>query len=364
MPDRWHVYAMSFLALVAAASSVGGRTQAPDPPRSLAGPVEDGPFLRPPTGKDAEPTWGIKGGIAVGLWPNGGPRGLIRVYTPYLDQGRHRVMNFVAVEPVARGSRGLSELEESTLDHAPGKAMWTADSLENDPKVRQPWQPARGVVGTTGGKKTLSFYVYLEPFANGARPVVEVQLREDRPHEVAFRVFSARGGVPMRACVLTATMGNFARLRKLWLKDRVEERTSSIGRPGSNRTASPTHGSGASARCSWSMARPSSPPGPTSPTPWVPPTPAMSTPIGTIRAKLRPSTGVRRLGATWWRGSTLARPTGRRRRPFPEASPLRTSSWKLHSIPARSSSSASHPSRPRHSGFTRRERGIRVEFAP
>jgi hypothetical protein len=77
------------------------------------------------------------------------------------------------------------------------------------------------VVGASGGKKTLSFYVYVEPFANGARPVVEVQLREDRPHEVAFRVFSARGGVPMRACVLTATMGNYARLRKLWLKDRV-----------------------------------------------------------------------------------------------------------------------------------------------
>jgi hypothetical protein len=185
--------------------------------------VEDGPFLRPAAGTAAVPEWGIKGGIAVGLWPNGGPRGLIRVYTPYLGQTRRRVMNFVAVEPVVRGSRGLSELEASALDHVPGKAMWTADTLEGDPKARPPWQPARGVVGSIGGKKTLSFYVYVEPFANGARPVVEVQLREDRPHEVAFRVFSAPGGAPMRACVLTATMGNFARLRKLWLKDRVEE---------------------------------------------------------------------------------------------------------------------------------------------
>jgi hypothetical protein len=32
-----------------------------------------------------------------------GTGGLIRVYTPYLGQGRHRIMNFVAVEPVARG---------------------------------------------------------------------------------------------------------------------------------------------------------------------------------------------------------------------------------------------------------------------
>jgi hypothetical protein len=66
---------MTFLALVAAASSVGGRTEAPDPLRPLAGPVDDGPFLRPAADKAAEPTWGIKGGIAVGLWPNGGPGG-------------------------------------------------------------------------------------------------------------------------------------------------------------------------------------------------------------------------------------------------------------------------------------------------
>ena len=121
----WHVCAIAVLALVASASSVAGRGAEDDPPRPLAKPVEDGPFLRPPAGAAAEPIWGIKGGIAVGLWHNGGPRGLIRIYTPYLGQGRGRVMNFVAVEPIARGSRGLSELEASTLDRVPGKAMWT-----------------------------------------------------------------------------------------------------------------------------------------------------------------------------------------------------------------------------------------------
>jgi hypothetical protein len=30
---------------------------------------------------------------------------MIRIYTPCVDQGRNRVMNSVAVEPVARGSR-------------------------------------------------------------------------------------------------------------------------------------------------------------------------------------------------------------------------------------------------------------------
>jgi len=219
--SRQHELTMAVFALVAAAPVVAGRAEAADPPRPLAGPVEDGPFLRPAAATAAEPFWGIKGGIGVGIWPTGGPRGLIRVYTPYLGQGPRRVMNFVAVEPVARGSRGLSELEPSALDRAVGKAMWTGDALEDDPKPRPPWQPARGVIGSAGGKKTLSFYLYVEPFHNGARPVVEVQLRADRPHEIAFRVYSARRGVPMRACILTATMGNYARLRRLWLKDRI-----------------------------------------------------------------------------------------------------------------------------------------------
>jgi hypothetical protein len=218
---RRHHSTVAVFALVAAAPLVAGRAEAADPPRPLAAPVEDGPFIRPAAGAAAEPLWGIQGGIAVGLWPKGGPRGLIRVYTPYLGQGRRRVMNFVAVEPVARGARGLSELEASALDRVDGKAMWTGDTFEDDPKPRPPWHPARGVVGSAGGHKTLTVYLYVEPFDNGARPVVEVQLREDRPHEVAFRVDSARRGAPMQACVLTATMGNYARIRRLWLKDRV-----------------------------------------------------------------------------------------------------------------------------------------------
>jgi hypothetical protein len=167
--------------------------------------------------------WGIKGGIAVGLWPNGGPRGLIRIYTPYLGQARLSVMNFVAVEPIVGDARGLSELEFSKHDRVDGKAMWTVDTLEDEPKPRAPWHPARGVLTSPGGKKMLSFYVDVEPFDNGARPIIAVQLREDRPHEVTFRIFSARGGAPMRACVLTATMGNYARLRRLWLKDRIAD---------------------------------------------------------------------------------------------------------------------------------------------
>jgi hypothetical protein len=132
-------------------------------------------------------------------------------------------MNFVAVEPIVDDARGLSELEFSKRDGVDGKAMWSADALEDDPKPQPPWNPARGVITAPGGKKMLSFYVNVEPFDNGARPIIKVQLREDRPYEVTFHNFSAARGAPMQACVLTATMGNYARLRRLWLKDRIAD---------------------------------------------------------------------------------------------------------------------------------------------
>jgi hypothetical protein len=220
---RGTAFSVAVLALAAVARSFTGQGYAAEPPRSLAKPVEDGPFLRPAAGNAAEPTWGIKGGIAVGLWPNGGPRGLIRVYTPYLGQARLRVMNFIAVEPIVRDLRGLSELEFSKLDNAKGKAMWTGDTLNDVPKPRPPWHPARGIVTSVDGKRILSFYVFVESFDNGARPIIEVRLREDAPHEITFRIFSARGGKPMRVCVLTSTMGNYARLRRLWLNVHIAD---------------------------------------------------------------------------------------------------------------------------------------------
>jgi hypothetical protein len=132
-------------------------------------------------------------------------------------------MNFVAVEPIVGDLRGLSELEFSKLGNVDGKAMWTGDTLDDDPKPRPPWHPARGVVTSAGAKKVLSFYIFVERFDNGARPIIEVRLREDRPHEITFRIFSARGSKPMRACVLTSTMGNYARLRRLWLKNHIAD---------------------------------------------------------------------------------------------------------------------------------------------
>src|SRR5262245_56641099 len=190
-----------------------------EPPKGLARPVADGPFLVPAPGEASEPIWGVKGGIAVGLWPLPGPRGLIRLYAPYLGHPPGRVINFVAIEPIVGRARGLSELERSALDGTDGKAIWSRDSWQDDANPRPPWQPARGRRGRDGKAETLTVAFFVETFENGARPVVEIILRDDRPNEVAFRSFSRDGGAAMKACVLTATMGNYARLRRLWLDD-------------------------------------------------------------------------------------------------------------------------------------------------
>jgi len=50
-------------------------------------------------------------------------------------------------------------------------------------------------------------------------------LRQDRPHEVSLKVFAAKASAPMKVCVLTATMGNYARLRHLWLRGEVANST-------------------------------------------------------------------------------------------------------------------------------------------
>lgn len=142
-----------------------------------------------PEKPEAEPVWGIQGGISFGLWPTGGPKGLFRIYTPYLGQPRLRMINYVAVEPVVKGKRGYSELEERTM---------TATECKVE-------------------KGELRVRVALDEFQNGAKPVIEVRIHKDRPFEISFRVH----GEKMDSCILTATMGNYARLRYLWLAGEV-----------------------------------------------------------------------------------------------------------------------------------------------
>jgi hypothetical protein len=178
-------------------------------------------WIRPGADNRFAPVWGLEGGIQVGLWPAPGPRGLFRIYAPYAGSSNPRMINFVSVEPVASGKRGQSELEKGMQSGRSGLEFRTVDSLEEAAAPREPDRPAAGRIVTEQGREALTFFVVPEPFRNGARPIIQVILRRDRPHEVAFRLYSGKGGAPMKSCVLSATMGNYARTRQLWLKDEI-----------------------------------------------------------------------------------------------------------------------------------------------
>ena len=185
-------------------------------------PVTEGAWLRPSPNVPAEPRWGHPEGLQVGLHPLGGPRGLLRIYAPYLDHPRDRLINFIAVEPIPEGStkRGLSELEHSTLDDVPGKRFWSAD----DPSGATPQaadHPAQGVIETIDGVERLRVYVLVEPFDNGADVYLRLSFRADRPHEVSVATYQRDESASVASCIVSATMGNFARLRQLHLSDGV-----------------------------------------------------------------------------------------------------------------------------------------------
>ena len=75
----------------------------------------------------------------------------------------------------------------------------------------------RGVVQQTPQGAVLTFFLFVEQFANGAAPVVQVSLYENQPDRVQFRTFVGEGGSAMERCDLSATMGNQSRCRALWL---------------------------------------------------------------------------------------------------------------------------------------------------
>jgi hypothetical protein len=181
-------------------------------------------WIRPDGTPNAEPRWGHKRGIQVGLHPLGGPRGLLRIYAPYLGHPADRLVNFVAVEPIVAGQteRGYSELEHSSLDGEDGKRMWSADSPSTAIRSTAiPSTAARGTTETIDGIERLQLFVMVEPFDNGADVYVRVTFRADRPHEIGLAAFRSERSAQLESCVLSATMGNFARLRRLQLADRI-----------------------------------------------------------------------------------------------------------------------------------------------
>jgi hypothetical protein len=132
------------------------------------------------------------------------------------------MVNFIAVEPIVTGQkrRGFSELEPSRLDGVRGKRFWSVNVLD-DLSPRPPEQPARGVLSLNNNVETLELFILVERFNSGAHPYLKLRFQSDRPYEVAIAAFAHGDSKPMRSCILTATMGNYARLRRLHLADKI-----------------------------------------------------------------------------------------------------------------------------------------------
>ncbi|MGI8745045.1 MAG: hypothetical protein ACR2NN_21230 [Bryobacteraceae bacterium] len=105
----------------------------------------------------------------------------------------------------------FSELEPSQMDPGlRGKRLWVSDG---------------GFAGelTTFEARSraieqFSARIEVEPYAaNKTYVYLVARMRSDRPQEIAFSVYHHSDSVPIDELTLTATMGNFERLRYLWL---------------------------------------------------------------------------------------------------------------------------------------------------
>lgn len=227
MPPAPIVAALAIMTLHGAAQTSVGQRAAPDAAAPDATEVR---WIRPSDARSPA-VWGIREGIVFSLWPydvetgwpesHVRPRGLIRIGHDL--NGVTHLLNFVAVEPVVEGQIEYSEISPSRVDGRWGKLMWAGDTAE--PGSYSPSVATRGTVTRPDLARPeieeLSVYVFMEPFMNGAHPYLRLSIRSDRPEEIGFEIFHHEGSAAMDRCALTATMGNYARLRRLQLDDRV-----------------------------------------------------------------------------------------------------------------------------------------------
>ena len=173
-----------------------------------------------------QPLWGVRGGLlwaipGGGFRPASGPRGLIRVGYPIATNGGYELVNFIAVEPIVHGQRGFSELEPSALDRTRGKRIWAVGETNLTQVASEPTLMPGRLSQPSPGVEQLNVTVQVEPFENGARVRLVISQRSDAPDEIHLTVHADPGSAPLEYCILTATMGNLARTRLLWLKDEV-----------------------------------------------------------------------------------------------------------------------------------------------
>jgi hypothetical protein len=181
-----------------------------------------------PTSASGNKTWGMHNGIVFSLWPNGvetgdigtgGPRGLVRVGYQY--QGKIYLINFIAIEPIVDGKIEFSEISPSGIDGNWGKLFWAADS--EDASAHNPDNISSGVIShpdpNNAATEQLTIYMFTEQFLSKANPYLKISIRSDKPEEICFEIFNKKNSAKMDRCTLTATMGNYSRLRQLYLKD-------------------------------------------------------------------------------------------------------------------------------------------------
>lgn len=151
--------------------------------------------------------------------------GLIRV--GYENKGSIYLINFLAIEPVVDGKIEYCEISPSRIDNQWGKLMWAGES-ETDTGYF-PGAKTRGAILHPDSLhpeiEELSVYIFTERFNNGANPYLRLFIRSDNPDELGIEVFNHNRSAPMQRCAVTATMGNYSWLRRLYLKDRVIKST-------------------------------------------------------------------------------------------------------------------------------------------
>jgi hypothetical protein len=167
--------------------------------------------------------WGRAGGLMFAIPPSGfhspEPRGLIRLGYPALTNDQYDLINFIAIEPIVQGRKGFSELEKSQLDGRPGKRLTVAPPTSGG-RTNDDSPISAGEISTIApGVEQLAVKIDVERFDNGAEVILEIRQRSDAPDEISLIARAAPGSARMDFCVLTATMGNRTRARKLWLRD-------------------------------------------------------------------------------------------------------------------------------------------------
>jgi hypothetical protein len=124
---------------------------------------------------------------------------------------------------VVKGEMEFSEVSPSQVDGKWGKFLWAADRPDNSSFT--PYANTRGVITHPDPKnqaiEELTIFICMEKFLDGAHPYLKLSIRSYKPGELGLQIFNQPNSAAMQRCALTATMGNYSRLRLLYLKDKV-----------------------------------------------------------------------------------------------------------------------------------------------